>query len=345
MDAGERRLAELARGLVEPGWAERADTEEVVALRWWPHDLAQTVWARRDGRVVGVETEIATGVPVRGNPAAEMLRGANHAAPLAVLTAAGDGTVRVVAVAGLAGDAPELGWLRWIAGCQAADADTWSGLAEPLGGQRATSAHPRGPRELPGVVLGVADDVVERSWARQQSVDPGWVRQGLDHPRVRWEGEGRDCVRLRWSVRTSQPERWADRDDLVVAAWLELDPSYGPALVVRTVVPLAVPPFHSAPLVRGLNARGRRRALPGLRGGWHAMADRPGVAIRTILPLGVLDDAVVAGPAVLATAVRRVTSAHLLQAREVTDVVERALPPVEGPDPWLTVPRRLLRRG
>jgi hypothetical protein len=316
------------------------------AVRWWPDDLAQTVRVAADPRgalQVQVETELARGVPVRTAPVAELLRDANRSSPLAVLAAGRDGVVRLAVTARVVPGDAEVGWLRRMLACQSADAAVWSGLAEPLGGERATSHPPSGPRDLPSAVLGVAHAVAELSWARHDRVDPGWVAAGLVRPdgsAPDWLGEGGDTVASPWVVPPAASGRWEGRDVLATSAFLELDPTYGPALRVRTVVPWAVPPALAAPLVRGLNEQGRRSWRPGLRSGWHALPDRPGVALCQVLPLGVLPDAVVAGPAVLAHAVRRLRTTQVLQVRELVSVVDRVLPPVDGPDPWLTRPRQ-----
>lgn len=289
MNPGEELLAAVTDGIVEDEWAVRSPG----ALRWWPHDLAQTVRAPPLAPdvacgMIRIETEIARDVPVRTQRVAGLLREMNTHSPLSVVTASNDGVVRLALTARLPVGSPEVGWLRALVACQASDAAEWSGMAEVLGGRRATSHHPDGPRESPGVVLGAAREVEDRSWARGPAVDPSWVEAGLgpEGGTPAWVGPGRDVVAAPWVVPDDAGTRWEGRDDLATSAWIELDPTYGPAVTVRTVVPWAVPPALSHALVRGLNADGRLRVRDGLRGSWQALADRPSVAVRHVVPLG-----------------------------------------------------------
>lgn len=340
MDTGSRLLAAVTDGIVEDAWAVRTPG----ALRWWPHDLAQVVRVVPDGAAdratVHVETEVAADVDGRDPDVVELLRGANHASPLAVLAVGQDGVVRLVLTARVRPGDPEVGWLRRLLACQSSDAATWSGLAEVMGGRRPTSQHPSGPRDLPGAVLGAAREVEDHSWERGPAVDPDWVEAALgsaDGSGPRWLGPRQDAVGAPWLVGSAP--RWTGRDVLATSAWVELDATYGPALVVRTVVPWAVPAGRSGTLVARLNDAGRRGVPRGLRAGWHALADRPGVALRHVLPVGVLDAAVTSDPAVLGDAVRRLRAAHVLQARELAGAAEHHLPTRLVPDPWLTRPR------
>ncbi|GAB2910753.1 hypothetical protein GCM10027047_06230 [Rhodococcus aerolatus] len=342
MDTGDRLLAALTDGIVDDAWAVRTPD----AVRWWADDLAQVVrvTVSSSGRVlVRAETEVARAVPGRTQRVAEVLRWFNHDCPLSILTVGHDGIVRLALTARLVPDDPVLGWVRWLLACQVTDAVAWAELAEVLDGEPATSHHPCGPRDLVGAALGLARTVTDRSWARLDVVDPAWVGDALaatSGASPRWAGPGRDTVLVPWLLRAGADARWADRDALAQSAWQELDPDYGPALVVRTVVPWAVPPVYSGPLVRGLNAQGRHRAASGIRSSWQALEQRPGVALRQVLPLGVLGDAVGAGPAVVTDAVRRTLLAQQVQVLELTPVVEQYLPTPAGADPWLTRPRQ-----
>lgn len=336
---------------VEPAWSLRLDDE----VLWWPSDLPQRIHVRRtrppgaDEVVVDVETDVLRGVPSLDDDVARALNASSWSNALSTLSVGPDGVLRLHCALRVTQHSVRSlrRWLAWLAACQAADALVWSDATAVLGveAERATGAHPTsGTRADTAPALALRRALVERGELIGPEVGHATVVAGL----ARLDGgdpeageDGAAVTTQRWVVASAHPARWADRGRLTTSAWLEDDQDYGPSVVVRTEPPWAVPPELAVTIAAGANEVPRGSSAMTTLGTWLARPDAPGLAVRTVVPLGLVEAQT---REALAGAVAFVARAQSDQATDLVRVVEamspdggrpEGRPEDDGPDPYL----------
>ena len=332
---------------VEPEWSLRLDDE----VLWWPTDLAQRVHVRPAHQpgssdvVVDLETEVLRGVPSLDDEVARSLNASAWSNAVSTLSVGPDGVLRLHCALRLTQHSVRSlrRWVGWLAACQAADALVWADTTTLLGveAERAASSHPTsGARTEPAPALALRRALVERGELIGPEVGHDTVVAGL----ARLDGgdpgvgqAGAATTTQRWVVSSPQPERWAPRGLLRTSAWLEEDADYGPSVVVRTEPPWAVPPELALAVAAGANEVPRGSSAMTTLGTWLARPDAAGLAVRTVLPLGMVEAET---REALAGAVAYVARCQSDQATDLVRVVEAMSPEGgrgddDGPDPYL----------
>lgn len=331
------------------GLGDDWSVRDASSWTWWPSDLVQRIRIHPeiqgpgDDFVIHVETDVLTEVPTDEPAQLEhVLSGLNARNALSTLALGKDGVLRLWFSLRVRNDT--LGWIEhWAArlcACQAADALDLSTDPETVhaNARRAVSHHPtNGPRPDVDAALVLRNEVTWASHTRgtQQTIDT--LRAGLTALGVPVADVDRDTVTVTrpWVIDPQADDgRWEGRGELRTIAAMVDHETWGASVLVTTWPAYDVTPENGAFLAAAANEMGRcdESFAPSTSGTWISDPLEPGIAVRTVIPVGMVEPD---GAQNLAKTITAVAHDQARRCTDLTRVMRTFAPQTEDGDPYV----------